>query len=277
MNKKNNNNQRGSALLLTLGILSLALILAMSFAFSARTNRQVAMVNADQIKARLLAESGWQRLRASMEWNFGAISYDSLAKTFTKIGTYYYPPVDGRLGFSDSNKLTSNHYEQRYTTISASATDDSEESFNKLDKIFSNHSALFKDLEGMGLSITGTKFQTILDAGKVGSPVTGRLGFLILEEGGKFDINQLVSPIVSSPPPPDNIPFVKLDTRIPPNYQGEQLAKFGLTFDYENDFYYNILGNYSVGSYIEPNTKRLGLCMQELIVDALFDTSRLQS
>ena len=57
MKKTGKRDEKGSALLLTLGILSLALILGMSFAFSARTSRQVAKVNADQVKAKLLAES----------------------------------------------------------------------------------------------------------------------------------------------------------------------------------------------------------------------------
>ena len=55
---KPHRKQKGSALLLTLGILSLLLILAMGFSFSARTNKQSSGNNADQIKARLYSESG---------------------------------------------------------------------------------------------------------------------------------------------------------------------------------------------------------------------------
>lgn len=256
MKKRSDNNQRGSALLLTLGILSLVLILAMSFAFTARTNRQVARVNADQVKARLLAESGWQRVRAAMEWAFGTTTYDSGTKVFSKTGTYYYPPMDGRLGFSDANKLTLNDYAQRYTAIAG--TDFSEESYNTLGEILSKRSALVNAL-GLNLGATA-RFQTVLDAG---NDVVGRLGFLVLEEGGKFDINQLVSP-------DGDIPFVQPGT----GNLYEQLAKFDQTFDETKDFYYNIRGNYFVANYAWNATKRLGLCMPEMVVDNLFNTKR---
>lgn len=261
MKKRPNKKQRGSALLLTLGILSLVLIMAMSFAFTARTNRHVARVNADQVKARLLAESGWQRIRAAMEWAFGEATYNSGTKMFAKIGTHYYPPVDGRLGFNVTNKLALNNYEQRYTAIPA--TDFSEESFNTLGEILSQRSPLVSSL---GLSLGATaRFQTVLDDD---NKVVGRLGFLILEEGGKFDINQLVSA-------DGDIPFVKLDTQTPPDYLGEQLAKFDQTF-VAADFYYNILGNYSLATYLEANTIRLGLCIQEIVVNDKFDADRPQ-
>jgi len=262
MKKRPDDNQRGSALLLTLGILSLVLILAMSFAFTARTNRQVAKVNADQVKARLLAESGWQRARAAMEWQFGITTYDNTTNTFAKTGTYYYPPVDGRLGFSDAVKMTRNVYEQRY--IAMPATDDSAESFNRLGAILSQRSALVADLTP---NLGTARFQTVLDDS---GDVVGRLGFLVLEEGGKFDINQLVSPNAN---PNGNIPFVQPGA----GNLYEQLAKFDQTFNAANDFYYNILGNYSVASYAENATKRLGLCIQELdVINNSFVTGRPQ-
>ncbi|NLZ62766.1 MAG: hypothetical protein GX902_03060, partial [Lentisphaerae bacterium] len=57
-------NERGSAILLALGILSLALILGMAFAFTARTDRQIAQVSADTVKVRLLSESALERMLA---------------------------------------------------------------------------------------------------------------------------------------------------------------------------------------------------------------------
>lgn len=58
--------ERGVALLLTLGILSLLLIVAMSFAFSTRTERMAAGVNADIVKARLLCESGLEQVMGAI-------------------------------------------------------------------------------------------------------------------------------------------------------------------------------------------------------------------
>jgi len=59
--KQNRAGQRGVALLLTLGVLALLMVLAMSFAYQARTQRMVASVNADTQRARLLCESTFER------------------------------------------------------------------------------------------------------------------------------------------------------------------------------------------------------------------------
>ena len=68
--RKDKKNERGSALVLTLGILSLVLIMGMSFAFSSRTSRQVAKVNADQVKANLHGESGLDYALGVMQEGF---------------------------------------------------------------------------------------------------------------------------------------------------------------------------------------------------------------
>lgn len=60
-------NERGVALLLTLGVLSLLLILAMSFAFMSRTERMASGVNADMVKARLLGESCVERVTSAVD------------------------------------------------------------------------------------------------------------------------------------------------------------------------------------------------------------------
>ena len=62
--------ERGVALLLTLGILSLLLVLAMGFAFSSRTNLMASQVNADMTGARLLCESGLERALAYIKYTF---------------------------------------------------------------------------------------------------------------------------------------------------------------------------------------------------------------
>lgn len=53
--------EQGVALLLTLGIVTLLMMFALSFALTARLEKEAASVNADMIKARLLAESGLER------------------------------------------------------------------------------------------------------------------------------------------------------------------------------------------------------------------------
>jgi uncharacterized protein involved in response to NO len=58
--------ERGSALLLTLGILTFVMMIALSFAFSARTGRTIAKSAADQVQVRLLAESALERIQAQL-------------------------------------------------------------------------------------------------------------------------------------------------------------------------------------------------------------------
>ncbi len=58
--------ERGIALMLTLGIVALVLILAMGFAFTARTDRYAAAIGADLTRTRLLCESGLERAMAYM-------------------------------------------------------------------------------------------------------------------------------------------------------------------------------------------------------------------
>jgi hypothetical protein len=59
-------SQQGIALMMTLGVLSLVLILAMSFSFTARSSRQLSQNNAEVVRARLLANSGLNRVIAAI-------------------------------------------------------------------------------------------------------------------------------------------------------------------------------------------------------------------
>ncbi len=61
---------RGIALLFTLGMMSLILILAMSFSFQARTEFMAARNSSDLVRARLLCESGLERALAYIDWNY---------------------------------------------------------------------------------------------------------------------------------------------------------------------------------------------------------------
>lgn len=82
--------QRGVALMMTLGILALLLIMAMSFAYTARTERLAAGVNTDLIRARLLAESGLERAIAFMREQYANVPAPALDPTAAK---RFYVPV----------------------------------------------------------------------------------------------------------------------------------------------------------------------------------------
>ena len=86
--------QRGIALLLTLGVLSLLLVLAMSFAYSTRTERQAAGNNADLIKARLLAESGLERVIATIR--YAIVKGEHFGPKCSDPFSLIYPGTDAR-------------------------------------------------------------------------------------------------------------------------------------------------------------------------------------
>lgn len=70
MNPSERAKEQGVALLMTLGVLSLILILAMSFSFTARSGRQLAQNNAEVVRARLLARSGLERVIAALSFRY---------------------------------------------------------------------------------------------------------------------------------------------------------------------------------------------------------------
>lgn len=63
-------DERGSAVILSLGILGLAMSIGLAFLYSARQHNNLSGAQADIIKVRLLAESGLERALAGMERNW---------------------------------------------------------------------------------------------------------------------------------------------------------------------------------------------------------------
>ncbi|MGI5925234.1 MAG: hypothetical protein ACOX9E_14905 [Lentisphaeria bacterium] len=186
-------NQRGSALLLTLGILSLALIMAMSFAFSARTTRQVAKINADQVKARLLAESGLERVLAAMQYNWDP-------------STGAYPPAvsSGNFSFTSArlhdrdtpttpNSLSG--YSQRYLVSSGGSGVWDDFPFNDVPALshftFDSSQPTTHDQYPTYLTV-----DTVIGQDGGGADireVIGRMAFIVLEEANKLDINEMLT------------------------------------------------------------------------------------
>ena len=245
MNKttKKINNQRGSALLLTLGILSLVLILAMSFAFTARTNRQVAKVNADQVKARLLAESALERLMAAMRISYDGVVYPPTPPTPP-------PAIPPAMVFSQAT-LSEAGASQSYLASSGSGG----YSFNASDSEKLPILNFFASLPSSGYQNIIVRNHNNVDK------TIGRIAFFVLEEANKLDINQILS--LNS-----GIPFVRSGA--------ERLASFRESCA-TGDFFFDILGDGTSstmspdfdGCY-EANTVRLGLQMQELHADARY-------
>lgn len=96
-------DERGIALIMTLGILSMLLVLALAFASSARTERKVAAANADAKKAQLIAEGALDRVIALANYKslgevgdfYGEESYQDWIINIRTKGTdgevIYYP------------------------------------------------------------------------------------------------------------------------------------------------------------------------------------------
>ena len=260
MKATRHNKEKGSALLLTLGILSLVLILAMSFAFTARTNRQVSKVNADQVKAKLLAESGLARIMGGMKNTFNNKLYPASDASVTAI------PLSNHLV---KTKETNHPAGLHYAWIGDSTkTSDNTETENQVENIIGNNLYLrylneqgHSDVVGENpLDLSNCGFMTIKDDdGKI----IGRVGALILEEGSKFDINQLINRRSTN-----NVPFVKEDEE----YLNADITQ---TFDSAKDFYYPLLTAYdSTGNdFDETHTLRLGLLPQEIRVNAKYFSS----
>ena len=208
-------DERGSALLLTLGILSLALIVAMAFAFSARLNRQIAKVNADQTKARLLAESTLNLVVAAL------MNEDDI----------YLPESSGL--FANAGDLP------------ACFISDGE-IIPEYDLAKDTH---ILPVLGQFGTLPTPRFSTI----EVDGETIGRVAFLVLEEGDKLDVNQMLS--LSG-----KIPFVQAGQN--------HLASFTATPE-AADYVYAITAEEAV---TEGNTLRLGLQMQELRIAAYYLT-----
>jgi len=93
--------ERGVALLLTLGVLSLLLVLGMSFSYQATLNSMIAGVNADMTRSRLLAESALKRAVAYLNVTFagtgkdGRITKEDVLKAVADMGGLV--PLEGIL------------------------------------------------------------------------------------------------------------------------------------------------------------------------------------
>ncbi len=314
--------QEGSALLLTLGILSLVMLMAMSFAFSSRTTRHVAKVNADLTAASLHSETGVDRAVGLMDYMLARLDaignnpidpdptlalYPARRNLATTLGDAEDVKLYGeRFNFSahkftyqpggSGNPYVTQHvwgYTNEASNGGTPRKDDSVEAASTPEEdrrsfyytliqevpgfeamyinqcVDTNSAGDWPAFEG---SDRGTKteaiaylqdigFQTIWS----GDEVVGRLGYLVLEEGHKFDINQLLT--LRKRASGGDLPFVQSD--------GIVLA--GLDEEWSlanNDYYFNITGDYNPQSSLtsEASTKRLGVHVQELNVGNAYYT-----
>ncbi len=273
--KRFSKKERGSALLLTLGILSLALIMGMSFAFSARTSQKAAQVNSDQVKAKLLAESGLQRAMAfvasfcadnGMPYYFSDDTDDFIFKpdeTDLNLEGSKTFKVSKDDGLGDINNL---NFRQRLATVIQDTPEDDEDERN------------YMDLASLGNgSLPYLKDTTLAPAYlpvETDGDIIGRVAFVVADETNKLNINELLS--LRQRNGKMNLPFVKGDDDSLLAGRMAQLSEDFVTAD--GDFLYDITYGASddateTDTAAIGNTVRLGQHPQEIRVNEDYLTS----
>ena len=163
-------SQSGVALLLTLGLLSLVLVMAMSFAFTARIERMAASTDASVVRARLMAESGLERAVGFLRQEFSGDLYP---------GASFYQPASGEWGARGGRYLASVGYSDGgdiYAGLSSQFVVDPATA-EKRD--FTPEAKLHDDVGWVIM--------------RADAEVIGRLGYLIIDESGKIDPGAVVS------------------------------------------------------------------------------------
>ena len=308
--RKDNKDERGSALVLTLGILSLVLIMGMSFAFSSRTSRQVAKVNADQVKANLHGESGLDYALGVMQEGFveddGSSTIPVLYPAGHKLPTDaddYEKRFDFRkynLGFKDGDGNWAHQHIWSYVPKGDKADDSTDDEVETAD-VEKDHFDTNKDKHSFYYTLMNEvpqlRLQTLqfaaesedanLSSGeeqlkrsdvksyleKIGfhtitsdDEIVGRVGFVVLEEGHKFDVNQMLTLKIPASGT-GNLPFVDHEK---PERCADLYTDWG-----NNDYYYNITGEYKPKEKLnneDDATVRWGLHIQELNANVKLNT-----
>ncbi|MBR4901661.1 MAG: hypothetical protein IKZ46_12045 [Victivallales bacterium] len=227
--KKDRQNERGSALLLVLGILSLVLVLGMSFVFTARTERQVAQANSSQMSAKLIAQSALNRVVSDMGYYFRddddkPLVYPSVELTDDTeqitFGLQKAPGSDKGIQLCAVSK----------NLHIGDIEDDEQDHFNdllKLEIFDDTDKNVYESLPQLTLleKVSGketftqpitVKYKNADD--KTCTDVIGRYGYVILEEGSKIDVNSALS--FSG-----KVPFAPKDGKIFSNGESKDLMK----------------------------------------------------
>ena len=289
MKKNVRRKEKGSALLFTIGILALAMIMAMSFAFSSRTSRQVAKVNADQVKARLYAESGLDRVLAFINYGYNKNSTNYYLPNISTLEYRKYqfsstPWVASRYYFNNGSGNTKADYSQSYLVSVVKnknnwiASTDATPTFTVQDETakkllgVGEPSSLLPMLEYADVC---TKHFGFHDFVSNGVNIDGRTAWIVIEEANKIDVNQALSleRFDGASSSIYNCPFfINADLHmVVDKDKGRPSSLFGLEFDRTKDYYHNVLNIFPISENVtETNTVRQGLSMAELQLDGAF-------
>ncbi|MBR6060135.1 MAG: hypothetical protein IKP58_18365 [Victivallales bacterium] len=284
--KKDRQNERGSALLLVLGILSLVLILGMSFVFTARTERQVAQANSSQMSAKLIAQSALNRVISDMGYYFRDDDDKPLVYPSVELTDDAEPITFGLQAAPGSDKGMQLCAVSKNLHI-GSIDGDEQDHFNDLlhlDTFDPANDVYYESLPQVTIidkvsgkeTFTQPITVTYEDAdGKKCTDVIGRYGYIILEEGSKIDVNSALS--FSG-----KVPFAPVEATIYNNLEIKDIvdnfSRIASPYDEVADTYHETNSEDYVyyftrdeekdvtnGSSVEgENTVRLGLSMEEI-------------
>ena len=296
--KKDRQNERGSALLLVLGILSLVLVMGMSFVFTARTERHVAQANSSQMSAKLIAQSALNRVISDMGFYFRDDDDKPLPYPSVELTNDSEPITFGWQAAPDGGDKGIQFCAISKNLHIGSIDDEEQDHFNDLlhletfdDDPDAENDGCYESLPQVTVidKVSGKETfvqpvtVTYKDAdGKTCTDVIGRYGYIILEEGSKIDVNSALSFSEKVP----FTPYVadiynKLEIKdIVDNFSRIASPYDEVTETYDEsdskDYVYYIALNDTTGKYEKDvktpagstfegdNTIRLGLSMEEI-------------
>ena len=199
MKHKRNKNRRGSALLITLGMLSMALVMGMCFAFSARTSLQASRVSSDQAKARLMAESGLARAMAILK-NLGENTSDPSYMAHDQTSEYPFK------------------FEQQ-ANLNVMFSVGTSDGVGALQTQLTDGGMAQNIPEIDGVSWTSDKNYNFQAITQNDGTTIGRIGFIVIDDTDKLDVNQMLTLRTDG----DNAPYIK---RVANKYEKTFAAPF---------------------------------------------------
>ena len=209
--------ERGSAILMTLGVLSIVMVIAMLFAATARNARTIAVAGVDDVRAAMTSESAeafalsllQEMTQTSATYrpdDDAGISYSDDADT-TRHQPYIGNFNQDIMGFVGYATLAAGDYTQNAivthpdadTTTGYKAEDlDATHKENRLWYAVEKQSRFGDEFTAFAALDSNTiGFQNVASGNGADREIIGRYGFAILADGSKFNLNAIVNPLVS--------------------------------------------------------------------------------
>ncbi len=225
-NIQHKKTERGSAILMTLGVLSIVMVIAMLFAATARNARTIAVAGADDVRASIISESAeafalsmlQEMTQTSDTYRPGegaGIKYKD-DSTVTRHQPYignFSQDIAGLIGHATLTPPAASNYTQNaivtkptppaaptgYQVVGELDEDPADTGNkkyldNRLWHVVEKQSRFGDEFTAFStLNSSSIGFQNVTDAD---GEVIGRYGFVILADGSKFNLNAIVNPLV---------------------------------------------------------------------------------